>query len=80
MSDLAQCPYLHGGTCVSGCHSEPRCLTEAPVDGWEAPLLRSELNRMVDVIQEASEEPWAEHVAPDYRLLHPDVPESEVPF
>lgn len=34
---MLACPYLmHGGTCVTGCTSEPSCMTDAPAGGWES--------------------------------------------
>jgi hypothetical protein len=35
---MLTCPYLRTGTepCVSGCWSEPRCITDEPMGGWES--------------------------------------------
>ncbi len=34
---MLACPYIvSGGTCVTGCWSEPRCVTEEPIGGWES--------------------------------------------
>ena len=34
---MLTCPYLtSSGVCVSGCWSEPRCITDEPIGGWEA--------------------------------------------
>lgn len=34
-NDPSDCPYFNdAGTCTGGCHSEPRCLTDRPNNGW----------------------------------------------
>lgn len=40
---MLECPYLKTGTepCVSGCWSEPRCITDEPIEGWEADVRES---------------------------------------
>lgn len=40
---MLNCPYLRTGTeqCVSGCWSEPRCITDEPIGGWEADVRQS---------------------------------------
>lgn len=36
------CPYYRGeGSCESGCHQEPSCQVDAPMDGWEAQLFKA---------------------------------------
>lgn len=37
LSDPSDCPYFQDaatGTCASGCHEEPACITDRPRDGW----------------------------------------------
>jgi hypothetical protein len=44
--DRSDCPYLRGtgdGKCNQGCWEEPRCVTDAPVNGW--PMTRSRILR-----------------------------------
>jgi hypothetical protein len=35
---MLSCPYLLTGTqpCVTGCWSEPRCITDEPAGGWQS--------------------------------------------
>jgi hypothetical protein len=36
------CPYyVSEGTCESGCHDEPRCVTDTPTGGWEMHLYKA---------------------------------------
>jgi hypothetical protein len=36
---MVQCPYYRGeGTCNMGCYSEPACITDQPLEGWEAQI------------------------------------------
>lgn len=43
---MMACPYyVCEGTCESGCYSEPRCITDAPLDGWEGVLRRAGVER-----------------------------------
>lgn len=46
--EMVRCPYYrHDEKCESGCYSEPRCITDAPLEGWEERIrdLRRELKR-----------------------------------
>lgn len=39
---MLTCPYLtHDGTCDRGCYSEPACMTDAPVEGWDGVVERA---------------------------------------
>lgn len=39
---MLACPYFRrGGKCQSGCHSEPACKTDEPIEGWTHQLLVS---------------------------------------
>jgi len=38
---MLNCPFLTSGTCVSGCWSEPRCITDEPIGGWESDVKES---------------------------------------
>lgn len=58
---MLACPYLVGGnTCASGCWSEPRCVTEEPIDGWETDVRRN-ADRCAD---------WAAELAYEARGKH----------
>lgn len=55
--NMLSCPYLTGGnTCISGCWSEPRCITKEPVGGWEGQARASAL--------------WARDLAKELRGHH----------
>lgn len=59
---MLTCPYLRTGAepCVSGCWSEPRCITDELIGGWEA-----------DVRENArSVAEWARDIAYEARGRH----------
>ena len=58
---MLACPYIvSGGTCVTGCWSEPRCITEEPIGGWESEV-RWNANMCAD---------WAADIAYEARGKH----------
>ena len=35
LPNLAECDYYQGvGSCSFGCHEEPSCMTDRPMEGW----------------------------------------------
>jgi len=59
---MLSCPYLLTGTepCVTGCWSEPRCITEEPVGGWESDV-RTGARYIAEICRDIAYEARGDH-------------------
>jgi hypothetical protein len=74
------CPYLNGtGTCVTGCWTEPHCITDCPDrDGWQPEITRLELLVAME-LEAAGEQRYAGGCwlrSSSGRLYHPKAPQG----